>query len=600
MEQKAAAKLPGRSMPTHFKVFLSYFIPYWPSFLFGMLFIFLSGILQLLSISLIGKLIDKSVDQGSQQIRDNINTIVFQILSVMLLQIIFSMAQQYFFLRMNEAAIAGIRKTLYNRYLRYSLSFFNKERVGDLMSRINNDIGMVQYIFSEQLPAFFYQSVILLTAITALLLINIKLTLLMIFTFPVTVIITLLIGKKVRQISRQIQDAFAVSVVYMEETLQKIRTVKAFSNESVESRKYNILLDSIVAKSIRRSVFRLSLDGTSAILMIVAQIVIMWYGSHLVSQGEVTIGKMIAFIMITFSVGSAVSSIASAFGNLQKSFGSTERLYELLSEDMEEGVDIVPQQEIHIGEGFQFHHVHFSYKKNEEEPVLANLNFDIRKGEKVGIIGPSGVGKSTIVQLLMRFYQPDSGIITLDSHDIRQLPLYEYRRLFGIVSQEIELFGTTIRDNICYGRSGSTEAEIIAAAKHAHAYEFISELPDGFDTALGENGYTLSGGQRQRIALARAILADPPVLLLDEATSALDANTEMMINETMEKLIEHKTVLIVSHRLTTIRKMDKILVFRNGQVIESGTHDQLMKIPDGRYRQITQIYGGDLSTAYNK
>lgn len=580
------------SMPRHFRVFLSYFIPQTPYFILGMLCIFLSGFLQLYSITLIGKLIDSSISRETTHIPDGLNSLVFRILLFMVLQVVFSAIQQYCFLRMNEAAIASIRKTLYSRYLRYSLVFFNKEKVGDLISRINNDIGMVQYIFCEQLPAFLYQSVILMAAIGTLLQMNLKLTLLMIVVFPLTVLMTLYIGKKMRTISKQIQDAFAVSVVYMEETLQKIRTVKAFSSERAESRKYNSLLDSIVRKSIRRSVFKLGLDGVSGILMIFGQILIIWYGSSLVERGELTVGKMITFMMITFSVGAAVSSIAGAFGNLQKSFGSTQRLHELLSIETEEE-DRQETFTLCFSEKFHFDNISFSYADDMEDLILSDLSFEIQKGERIGIVGPSGVGKSTIAKLFMRFYHVTSGAIYLDGSDIRTLPLAPYRRLFGVVSQEIELFGSTVRENICYGKPLATDEEMREAAVRAHAYEFITELPHGFDTVLGENGYTLSGGQRQRLAIARALLTDPQVLILDEATSALDSNTELIITETLEELMRDRTTIVVSHRLTTIRRMDRILVFHGGKIVESGTHEYLMKISGGKYRELNLIYDGE-------
>jgi len=594
MKAISLTKVTGFNVPPHFRVFLAFFIPQTHFFALGMFCVFLSGFMQLYSISLIGNLIDTSIGHRGLYGPNGLNGLVLRILTVMVLQVICSFTQQYFFLRMNEAAIASIRKSLYNRYLRFHLLFFNKEKVGDLISRINNDIGMVQYIFSEQVPAFLYQSVILVAAVCTLLMINVKLTLLMIVTFPVIVLITLSIGKRVRDISRQIQDAFAVSVVYMEETLQKIRTVKAFSNEWKEARRYNIILDNIVSKSIRRSVFKLGLDGTSSVLMVVGQILIIWYGSRLIDQGALTVGRMITFMMITFTVGSAVSAIAGAFGNLQKSFGSTQRLYELLSiRTEEEGDREAPA--LKFSDKFSFDNISFSYAEDLAAPVLSDLSFEVRRGERIGIVGPSGVGKSTIAQLFLRFYHVSGGAIYMDGVDVKTLPLASYRRLFGVVSQEIELFGSTIRENICYGRPDATMEEMKAAAIRAHAYEFISQLPLEFDTVLGENGYTLSGGQRQRLAIARALLTDPQVLILDEATSALDSNTESIISGSLEELMKERTTIVVSHRLTTIRKMDRIFVFHAGRMVESGTHEHLMAIPGGRYRELNLLYDGAYS-----
>lgn len=571
------------------RTFLKFLYPFLNLFVMGVVCIFVAGGLQLVSVKYIGKLFDVPL-HGGDNLFVGIDRIVLILLGIIVLQNFFSFLQQYIFCRLNELSIANIRKTLYNRYLRYTVSFYDRERVGDLLSRINGDIGMIQYIFSEQLPVFLYQTVILTVSLAMLFLINVKLTYLMIVTFPITAVLAVVIGKKVRKLSKGIQDLYAESNIYVEETLQKIRTVKAFANEVKESFKYSKLLGNIINDSIRRSTLKSGLDSISSLVTIVAEVAILWYGSKLLSAGEITVGNLISFILITFCVGSAISSLANAFGNLQNSFGSTERLFYLLYKEAEEDYRI-PNVNIGFKHSLKLDHISFHYEANPNVKVLDQINLEIARGETIGMVGESGVGKSTITQLILRFYEPVSGRIFLDGKDISTLPLSTYRKLFGVVTQETELFGSTIWENLCYGNPHADRKTVIQAVEQASAYDFIKELPNGFQTVIGENGLTLSGGQRQRIAIARALLVNPEILIFDEATSSLDSSTEHSIRDSLNLLKKDKTTIMVAHRLASIKQADKIYVLSDGKIVESGAHSLLMENPNGMYTKIASLQG---------
>lgn len=569
------------------KTFLKYFLPFKKYFFTGLIFVFLSGGAQILSYSIVGNLIDLSIKKDARLWGFTLNQTLLILFGIVVLQTGFGFVQQYLFSKMNEYSLAAIRKEMFSRYVKYPISVFDRERIGNLLSRISVDTSMLQYIFTEQIPTFIYQFVVLLISLSMLFIINWKLALFMLLIFPPALLVAQFLGKRIQRLSEEIQNIIAESSTHIEETLQKIRTVKAYANEKREIDKYNSLLSRIVNNNIKRIVTKLGLGNLQVLLTISAQVMVLWYGTGLVNKGEITIGGLISFIMITLCLGSAITSLGGAYGNLQNSIGSTKSLHFLFNEPLEKGYSIPANGALSFRHDIQFNDMSFSYYGPEaEDIVLKNLSFQIRKGEKIGIVGSSGEGKSTLIQLLLRFYPATSGHISMDGRNIDEFPLQDYRCLFGVVSQEIELFGFSIRENIGYGNPGLSDEAITAAAKKANAFDFISKLPNGFDTTIGENGITLSGGQRQRIAIARAIAVNPEILILDEATSALDYKTEQLIKEDLDALMLDKTAIIITHRISSIQNTDKIIVLKNGRVTQCGTHNELVKHTDGWYYRL--------------
>lgn len=567
--------------------FLKFFLPFRKYFFTGLIFVFLSGGAQILSYSIVGNLIDLSIHKEARLWGFTLKETLVILFGVVILQTGFGFVQQYLFAKMNEYSLANIRKEMFSRYVQYPIAVFDRERIGNLLSRISVDTSMLQYIFTEQIPTFIYQFIVLLISLTMLFVINWKLAIFMMLIFPPALLVAEYLGKRIQRLSEEIQNIIAESSTHIEETLQKIRTVKAYANEKREIGKYNTLLSKIVNNNIKRTVTKLGLGNLQVLLTIAAQVLVLWYGTGLVNKGEITIGGLISFIMITLCFGGAITSLGGAYGNLQNSIGSTKSLHFLFNEPLEKGYSIPPAGALSFRENITFSNMSFSYfGPSSEDVVLRNLNIQIRKGEKIGIVGTSGEGKSTLIQLLLRFYPVTSGQITMDGNNIDEYPLQDYRCLFGVVSQEIELFGFSIRENIGYGIPGLTSEAITAAAKKANAYDFISRLPDGFDTLIGENGITLSGGQRQRIAIARAIAVNPEILILDEATSALDYKTEQLIKEDLDMLMQDKTAIIITHRISSIQNTDKIIVLKNGRITQCGTHQELVKQTDQWYYQL--------------
>ena len=533
-----------------------------------------------------GQIVDKLL-KGKEMLFDiSLNQLILILLVLVVAVNIFKFIQRYLFNKMNELTIGNIRKELYGRYLKYPVSFFDKERIGELLSRINTDISMVQYIFCEQMPAFIYQTIVMFVAITIMFFINFELTLITLATFPIAVLLSVSIGRKIRAISKRIQDSFAKSFVYVEETLQKVRTVKIFGNEENEKAKHNLLLDKIVTDSIKKGIYTTSLDSLGSVITNIVLVLIFWYGTSLVKANEVSIGNLVTFFFISFLLGESVSKISSAYGNLQNSISVVGRLKNLMEIELEK--NYTNSRNVKFDESLVLKNCSFSYSNIRNELVLNQINLVIKKGMKIGIVGPSGAGKSTLIQLFLRFYEPIEGEILLDGLTISDYPLQAYRKLFGVVSQEIELFGGTIRDNISYSMENATMDDIIEAAKKANAFEFIEKLPKGLDTVVGENGIMLSGGQRQRIAIARALLKNPEILLLDEATSSVDPGTEALIKEALDRLMLNRTSIVIAHRLDTIRDADKILVFNKGKIVESGTEEELISIEYGHYRELVK------------
>ncbi len=507
---------------------------------------------------------------------------------ILICQGIFSFFRVYFFSIVSEKTAADLRTILYDKFITTPITFFENNRVGDLMSRITSDISAVQNVLSTTLAEFFRQIATMVIGISILIYISWKLTIFMLATFPIIVIAALIFGRYIRVISKKVQDKLAESNVIVEETLQSISIVKAFTNENLESRKFRKTISETVTLALKAATLRGGFITFFIIGLFGGIVLVIWFGGKLVISHEILIADLITFLTLTIFVGGSLSGLGDLYAQLQRTVGASERILEILNEKTE----VILNQKIVEGNilgSVEFENVKFSYPSRKDVEVLKNLNFSIKAGEQIAIVGPSGVVKSTVVQLLMKFYQLENGVIKIDNKDIKNQDVTDLRQHIAIVPQEVILFGGTILENIAYGKPTATLSEIETAAQRANAMEFIEKFPDRFDTIVGERGVKLSGGQRQRIAIARAILKNPAILLLDEATSALDSESEKLVQDALNELMKNRTSIVIAHRLATIRNVDKIYVLKNGEIAESGNHDELILKTDGIYANLVKM-----------
>ncbi|WP_367875373.1 ABC transporter ATP-binding protein [Luteolibacter sp. Populi] len=472
-----------------------------------------------------------------------------------------------------EAALNDLRRDLFNRLLKLPIPFFQDQRSGLVSNRVSSDLGTVRETFLNTLPQAARQSVILIGSLSFIIYCSWKLSLVMLCSVPVVVLAVAISGRKVRKYSRDAQDALAESGMVMEESVQGIADVKAFSNEEFERARYHRALDRFFGVTLRGANARAAFLSFVIFALFGTIGGVAWYGSHMLALGEIGQKEFTGFIIFSVFVGASLGSVPEIISQFQAMAGATERLRELMGETPEaSGVQATGR----LAGSLSFDKVTFHYPSRPDAPVLHELSFTAEPGKRVALVGPSGAGKSTVFSLILGFHHPESGQVLFDGKNASDLQLASLRKQIAVVPQEVMLFGGSIRENIEYGRPGATAAEIEEAARQANAHEFISKLPEGYETTVGPRGVKLSGGQRQRIAIARAILADPRILLLDEATSALDTESERLVNEALERLMAGRTSLVIAHRLSTVRHADTILVLNHGKLVESGTHAELI------------------------
>jgi len=565
-----------------------YLLPYKWAFISGMFFLAAGSLLFLGIMKVPGELFN--VIAGKSEYGASLNQLFLFLLVLLAIQSVFSYLRVQLFALVSEKSMALLRTDLYQKLITLGIPFLESRRVGELTSRISTDVTQVQNVFSITLAEFLRQIIILVGGIAIIVITMPKLALTMLATFPVIVILAMYFGRHIRKLMKDRQDQLAQTNVVVEETMQSIQTVKAYTNEWFEINRYGLSLKEAVRLSLKGAHLRGLFAAFIIFVMFGALFFIMWRAALMVQSGQMLEGELVDFVVFTGIIGGAIASIGSFYTEIVSAIGATERIQEILKEDSE--VEITPpsyQQLPRLSGEIDYENVHFAYPSRSDMPVLKGIDLHINPGEKVALVGASGAGKSTIVQLLLRFYQAQSGTIRMDGQDILSYPLTHYRRNIAIVPQEVLLFGGTIRENILYGKPDATEAEIMEASKKANAWDFIRSFPDGFETLVGERGIKLSGGQRQRIAIARAILKDPAVLLLDEATSSLDAESEKAVQDALNKLMKGRTSIIIAHRLATIRDVDCIYVIDGGQIVEKGTHDELSSIEDGAYNALAKL-----------
>lgn len=563
----------------------SYIRPYLGKFITGLVFIALSSLTTMAFPYLLKQLINTANGITTPPFNSS-GIIVGWMFAILTIQMLFSFMRIYLFTSVGEHAVADMRRDIYRKMITMPMDFFAQRRVGELSSRISSDLSQIQDAVTSLLAEVLRGLLVLIIGIGLILYISPKLTGVMLSVLPVIIIIAIIFGRFIRRFSRQTQDQLADSHIIVQETLQGISNVKSFANEWFEINRYTRSLQQVIKMAVKSGLYRgmfvsfllFSVFGTIALVV--------WYGI-----GHLAFGDLTAFVIYTAFVGGSMAGFADLYGQLQKTMGATQRVRELLKDIPEQvSEQEEPLQPEHILQGrVSLQQVAFSYPSRPEVPVLKDVSITAMPGEQVAIVGPSGAGKSTIAGLLLRFYEPTSGQLLFDGKTATGIPLTQLRKQIALVPQDILLFGGTIRENILYGKPHATQEEIENAARQAHAHEFITSFPEGYETVVGERGVKLSGGQRQRIAIARAILKDPVILILDEATSSLDAASESLVQEALDNLMKNRTSFIIAHRLSTIRSADKIVVLEKGVVKEFGTHQELLSLPDGLYRELNRL-----------
>ena len=509
---------------------------------------------------------------------------------ILLAQGIMSYFQSFLFNTLGEYGLSDLRKRLFNHLTEMPMAFFNQRQVGELTSRMFADLTQLQDAFVMAIPQFLRQSIIMVGSMGMMFYMSPKLTGVMLSCFPPTIIGAILIGRMVGKRSRNTQDELALAANVVAEAFQGIANVKAFCNEPFEQQRYNARITEFLKTVRQGAIVRAMLVAFIIFAIFSAITVVLWYGTEQLLDGRLKSGDLLGFTFYTIFIGGSLGSFADLYSNLQRSIGATQRVRELLGEPSEP-LETATRTARFRGD-VAFDHVTFFYPSRPEITVLKQLTFSVTAGKIVALVGPSGAGKSTIASLLLRFYDPQQGRILFDGKPAGDYGLHELRSQMALVPQEVLLFGGTIAENIAYGKPGATQAEIESAARRANAHEFITGFPEGYSTLVGERGVKVSGGQRQRIAIARALLKDPSILILDEATSALDAESERLVQQALEELMKGRTCFVIAHRLSTIRNADTIVMLRDGAVRESGSHDQLMQVPDGAYRRMVDLQHG--------
>ena len=561
-----------------------YTLPYKGIFIVGMVFLVLSTATTMMFPILIGEM--TKVMEGKSEYSINQVAIFFGV--ILVFQGIFSFFRVYFFSIVSEKTSADLRKKIYDKFITTPISFFENNRVGDLLSRITSDVSAFQAVLSTTLAEFFRQIATLIIGIGILIYISWKLTLFMLATFPIIVIAAIVFGRYIRVLSKKVQEKLAEANVIVEETLQSVSIVKAFTNEKLESKRFSKTISESVVLALKAVTLRGGFITFFIVGLFGGIVLVIWFGGNLVIEKEILIADLITFLTLTIFVGGSLSGLGELYAQLQRTIGASERILEILEEKSEVDLDAEIDVQKITGD-ISFENIDFAYPSRPDVEVLKGFNLQVAAGQKVALVGASGAGKSTIVQLLMKFYTLQSGKITIDGKDISDQNVTELRQNLAIVPQEVILFGGSILENIAYGKPGATLAEIEDAAKRANATEFIEKFPERFDTIVGERGVKLSGGQRQRIAIARAILKNPAILLLDEATSALDSESEKLVQSALDELMKDRTSIIIAHRLSTIRNVDKICVLKDGQITESGKHEDLILKNEGIYANLIKM-----------
>lgn len=575
----------------------TYLKPYRVEYGIGWIFLVLSTLIGFVFPILLGQLLGlgsgtKTTMAEAVQAIDlsNISTVTLVLFLMFGAQALFSYFRVVLFTNVTEKALRDIRFDVFQQLLRLPMDFYNRNTVGELTSRLSADITQLQETLRTTVAEFFRQVVMVVGGVLYLAFVSWKLALIMLSTVPVIVIVAVVFGRFIKKLSREAQDKTASANAIAEESMTGIGNIKAFTNENYLIGKFKAAVEEIRRLNVRSGLWRGIFISFMVFCMFGAIVFIVWQGL-MMTQGpnpELAQGDLFSFLMVTLLMAVSIGSLPDFYSGIQKSVGATEKLMDLMTE--------VSEPELFTGTAkpalsgtIAFRNVTFRYPQRPDVPVIRDLSFEIGSNQTLALVGASGGGKSTIASLVLNYYQPESGTILFDGHDAATIDLEHLRNHIAVVPQDVLLFAGTIRENIAFGKPSASEEAILEAARQANALDFINSFPDGFDTQVGDRGIQLSGGQKQRIAIARAILKNPTILVLDEATSALDSESEKVVQDALEKLMKGRTSIVIAHRLSTIRNADKILVIQQGELIEQGTHPELIANRDGAYAGLVEL-----------
>ena len=541
-----------------------------------------------IALTLLGTAVGLVVPLGLQQLLDSVfgaadgdrlDTLAAALLGLFALQAVLGFGGTYLMEWTGQRVVTDLRRTLYGHLHRLGLGFFADQRTGEITSRLTNDVSKVQSVATDDLAEVLRLSLTLIGSVAVMLALNWRLSLVIFAVVPPIAVAMRWVGGIVRDLSRAIQDELADTTAVAEEAITGVRVVRAFGREPYEVGRYGDAVEALFRTSKRRAWVVAAFWNGVGLAFSVALVVIFWFGGREVLVGRLTAGDLVAFIVYALNIARSGGGAGRLYTSIQSAAGASDRLFELLDTEPEiadaPGARALPAP---VRGALALDHVTFRYDPSGDEgaPVLRDVTVRAHAGETVALVGPSGAGKTTLLHLIPRFYDPDAGAVRIDGMDVRDATVESVRAAVSLVAQDVQLFGTTLRENIRYGRLDASASEVEAAARAANAHDFIAALPDGYDTPVGERGVKLSGGQRQRVAIARALLKDPPILLLDEATSALDAASEAAVQDALADLMRGRTTVVIAHRLATVRDADRIIVLDDGAVAEEGTHDALI------------------------